>query len=96
MLRMVTGIGRVLGFMTAALLLSGSGDPLSGMGRFVCGADDFTVPALTADEQRVLQTIESGDVLATVSFLAADELAATGCPAKCSSSPTGFSEIAFI
>lgn len=82
MLGMVTGIRRVLGFLTAALLLSGSVDPLSGTGRFVCGADDFTVPALTADEQRVLQTIESGDVLATVSFLAADELAGRDTPSK--------------
>ncbi|MFM7837058.1 MAG: hypothetical protein ACKPJD_35125, partial [Planctomycetaceae bacterium] len=72
----------MLSVMTATLALSGGGDLFSGVGRFARGADDFKVPALTADEQRVLQTIEAGDVLATVSFLAADELAGRDTPSK--------------
>ncbi len=47
------------------------------------GADEaagITVPALTADEQAVLNTIAQPEVLATVAFLASDEMAGRNTP----------------
>lgn len=43
-------------------------------------AEDFTVAPLTAEQQAVIATIEQGDVLATVAFLASDEMAGRNTP----------------
>lgn len=83
MLRGVVGRAR-LGrrFVTSLLWSAAWGGLATGAGVAGPGSDDISVPALTADEQRVLQTIEQGDVLATISFLASDELAGRDTPSK--------------
>ncbi len=43
-------------------------------------AEEFTVSPLTAEQQAVIETIDQGDVLATVSFLASDEMGGRNTP----------------
>lgn len=43
-------------------------------------ADEFRIPALTADESAALNSIREGSVTATVSFLASDEMAGRNTP----------------
>ncbi|MFN5797245.1 MAG: hypothetical protein ACK5AN_06910, partial [Planctomyces sp.] len=76
-----TGLYRAAFFAGALAGCCGQFPVIGGAGALQA-ADDLTVSALTADEQRVLQTIEAGDVLATVSFLASDELAGRDTPSK--------------
>lgn len=58
--------------LLSALVGTNARDPLR--------ADDIAVPALTADESAALESIQEGRVVATVDFLASDEMAGRNTP----------------